>query len=60
MRWLFRLGVVVFHGERPGDSSLTKYVSMLNEEKCKSVGEIIVVTSKPDSLEVVALLKKSK
>lgn len=57
---LARLGVVVSHGERDDAGSLAEYVRRLNEEKCKFVAEIIVVTSKPDSPEVVSLLKKSK
>lgn len=50
----------MFHEEKSAAGSLTEYVSRLNEDKCKSVGEVIVVTSKPDSAEVVALLKKTK
>ena len=48
------------HEEKSRAGSLTEFVRRLNEENCKSVAEIIVVTSKPDSPEVIALLKKSK
>lgn len=57
---IVRLGVVVIHGERDSNGSLTEYVRRLNEDNCKCVGEIIVLTSKPDSPEVIALLKKTK
>lgn len=33
---------------------------MLNEEKCKCVADIIVLTSKPDSPEVIDLINLTK